>query len=187
MAEKPQTTIATRMSGIREDWLRLTQEEILEPDLPIVDPHHHLWDFPSHRYLLPELLADTGSGHRIEQTVFIECTAMFRADGPPEMRTLGETEFVNGIAAMSARFWSSVSISRMLGRACFRAGVRTSVRRAAGSAAASRSTVEGSGESMNSGLGPAATGRVSSVAHPSRDRSREATTAVPRCLVTKAQ
>ena len=102
MAEKPQTTIATRMSGIREDWLRLTQEEILEPDLPIVDPHHHLWDFPSHRYLLPELLADTGSGHKIEQTVFIECTAMYRADGPPEMRTLGETEFVNGIAAMSA-------------------------------------------------------------------------------------
>jgi predicted TIM-barrel fold metal-dependent hydrolase len=102
MAEKPHSTVATRMSGIREDWLRLTQEEILEPDLAIVDPHHHLWDFPSHRYLLPELLADTNSGHRIEQTVFIECTAMYRADGPPEMRTLGETEFVNGIAAMSA-------------------------------------------------------------------------------------
>ena len=75
MTEKPQTTVATRMSGIREDWLRLTQEEILEPDLPIVDPHHHLWDFPSHRYLLPDLLADTGSGHKIESTVFIECTA----------------------------------------------------------------------------------------------------------------
>ena len=88
--------------GIREDWLRLTQEEILEPDLAIVDPHHHLWDFPSHRYLLPDLLADTGSGHKIESTVFIECTACYRADGPPELRTLGETEFVNGIAAMSA-------------------------------------------------------------------------------------
>ncbi len=102
MTQKPHTTVATRMSGIREDWLRLTQEEILEPDLPIVDPHHHLWDFPAHRYLLPDLLADTGSGHRIEQTVFIECTACYRADGPPELRTLGETEFVNGIAAMSA-------------------------------------------------------------------------------------
>ena len=99
---KPHSTVATRMTGIREDWLRLTQEEVLEPDLAIVDPHHHLWDLPSHRYLLPDLLADTGSGHKIESTVFIECTACYRADGPPELRTLGETEFVNGIAAMSA-------------------------------------------------------------------------------------
>jgi predicted TIM-barrel fold metal-dependent hydrolase len=99
---KPPTTIATRQSGIREEWLALTREEILEPDLPIVDPHHHLWDFPTHRYLLPDLLADTGSGHRIESTIFIECTACYRADGPAELRTLGETEFVNGIAAMSA-------------------------------------------------------------------------------------
>ncbi len=99
---KPHSTVATRMSGIREDWLAKTTEEILEPDLAIVDPHHHLWDFPTHRYLLPELLADTGSGHKIESTVFIECTACYRADGPPAMRTLGETEFVNGIAAMSA-------------------------------------------------------------------------------------
>jgi predicted TIM-barrel fold metal-dependent hydrolase len=102
MVQKPHTTIATRMSGIREDWLARTREEILEPDLPIIDPHHHLWDFPTHRYLLPDLLADTGSGHRIEATVFIECTACYRANGPPELRTLGETEFVNGIAAMSA-------------------------------------------------------------------------------------
>lgn len=99
---KPHTTIATRQSGIREDWLAQAREEILEPDLPIVDPHHHLWDFSTHRYLLPDLLADTGSGHRIESTVFIECTACYRADGPEELRTLGETEFANGIAAMSA-------------------------------------------------------------------------------------
>jgi L-fuconolactonase len=99
---KPHSTVATRMSGIREDWLAKTTEEILEPDLAIVDPHHHLWDFPTHRYLLPDLLADTGSGHKIESTVFIECTACYRADGPPAMRTLGETEFVNGISAMSA-------------------------------------------------------------------------------------
>src|SRR5262245_10767089 len=100
--EKPQTTVATRASGIREHWLAQVSEEILEPELPIVDPHHHLWDFPAHRYLLPELLADTGTGHRIESTVFIECTACYRADGPSELKPLGETEFVNGIAAMSA-------------------------------------------------------------------------------------
>ena len=99
---KPHSTVATRMSGIREDWLKQQREEILEPDLAIVDPHHHLWDFPAHRYLLPELLADTGSGHKIESTVFIECTACYRADGANELRPLGETEFANGIAAMAA-------------------------------------------------------------------------------------
>lgn len=99
---KPHSTVATRMSGIREDWLDQVREEILEPDLAIVDPHHHLWDFPAHRYLLPDLLADTGSGHKIDSTVFIECTACYRADGASELRPLGETEFANGIAAMSA-------------------------------------------------------------------------------------
>lgn len=90
------------MAGVRQEWLDLTREEIIEPGLPIVDPHHHLWDFPQHRYLLNDLLADTGSGHRIESTVFIECTACYRADGPEEMKPVGEVEFVNGIAAMSA-------------------------------------------------------------------------------------
>ena len=95
-------------------------EAILEPDLPIVDPHHHLWDrrnyatpaAPTHpfitaiadaqRYLLDELLADTGSGHNVRATVFVECGAMYRADGPADLRCVGETEFVNGVAAMSA-------------------------------------------------------------------------------------
>ena len=95
-------------------------EAILEPELPIVDPHHHLWDRrmlppatgpehpfttaikPAQRYLLDELLADTGSGHNVIATVFLECRAFYKADGPVEMRCVGETEFVNGIAAMSA-------------------------------------------------------------------------------------
>jgi len=77
-------------------------EEVLEPQLPIVDPHHHLWDHPQNRYLLDELLADTGSGHHITTTVFVECMSMYRADGPDEMKPVGETEFVNGVAAMSA-------------------------------------------------------------------------------------
>jgi len=77
-------------------------EEILEPDLPICDPHHHLWDFPGSRYLLPELLADLQSGHNVRSTVFVECTSFYRASGPEELRMVGETEFVNGIAAMAA-------------------------------------------------------------------------------------
>jgi L-fuconolactonase len=98
------------------------REAILEPDLPIVDPHHHLWDRPAAmlaglpppqhgfdkvtrrvpRYLLDEILADLGSGHNIRATVFVQCGAMYRAGGPAGMRPVGETEFVNGVAAMSA-------------------------------------------------------------------------------------
>jgi predicted TIM-barrel fold metal-dependent hydrolase len=83
-------------------WLALRQEETIEPGLEIVDPHHHLWDHPGNRFLLDQLLADVGSGHKITETVFIECGSMYRADGPPEMKFVGETEFVNGTAAMSA-------------------------------------------------------------------------------------
>jgi L-fuconolactonase len=96
-------------------------EAILEPDLPIVDPHHHLWDRASTltaparaehdfdrmlrlspRYLLDELLADLNSGHNVRATVFVQCGAMYRADGPAAFKPVGETEFVNGVAAMCA-------------------------------------------------------------------------------------
>ena len=90
----------------REQWLAQVKEKALEPDLPICDPHHHLWDFrpdsPEPRYLLDEILKDTNSGHNIVSTVFIECHSMYRADGPEELKPIGEVEFVNGIAAMSA-------------------------------------------------------------------------------------
>jgi len=87
---------------VREEWLDRRKEPILEPSLPIVDPHHHLWDRPEWRYLLDELRADTDSGHNIVATVFVQARAMTRAAGPVEMRPVGETEFVNGVAAMSA-------------------------------------------------------------------------------------
>ena len=89
------------------DWLALTQEPTLEPDLPICDPHHHLWDFrtarmPYQRYLLHELAADIQSGHNVRSTVFVEARAMYLSDGPEEMRPVGEVEFVQGQAAASA-------------------------------------------------------------------------------------
>src|SRR4030088_2507190 len=84
------------------EWLGKRTEEILEPDLPIIDPHHHLWDHPGSRYMLDEIVHDTASGHRVLATVFVECMSMYRADGPAPMRPVGETEFVNGIAAQSA-------------------------------------------------------------------------------------
>jgi hypothetical protein len=86
-----------------EAWLATqVAEAILDPARPIVDPHHHLWDRGGHRYLLPELLSDTGSGHAVIATVFVDCVAFYREGGAREMKPLGETEFANGVAAMSA-------------------------------------------------------------------------------------
>ena len=87
-----------------QNWLALTRETALEPQLAIIDPHHHFWDLPDRtpeRYLLAQLVADT-KGHNVRQTVFIECGSMYRADGPEEFRVVGETELVQGIAAESA-------------------------------------------------------------------------------------
>ena len=101
MAATP-TLPASTYLAVREDWLGRRKEAILEPDLAIVDPHHHLWDRPTWRYMLGELVADASSGHNIVATVFVQCRAMHRIDGPVEMRPLGEVEFANGVAAMSA-------------------------------------------------------------------------------------
>ena len=114
------------------DWLALTVEEPLEPGLPICDPHHHLWDLHTarvaQRYLLDEILEDVSSGHNVVSTVFIECGAMFKPTGPEAMRPIGETEFVNGIAAMSA--------SGLYGKARIAAGIIGTVNLRLGDAAA---------------------------------------------------
>jgi L-fuconolactonase len=89
-----------------DDWLAQVQENILEPNLPICDTHHHLWDHREgrvdKRYMMDEIQADLQSGHNIVSSVFVECHAMYRTDGPDDMKPLGEVEFVNGIAAMAA-------------------------------------------------------------------------------------
>ena len=91
-------------SGKPDDtWLAKQEKEpILEPELPIIDTHHHLWDRGGWTYLLPELLADLATGHNVVATVFEECRSMYRANGLVEMRPVGEVEFVAGIAAISA-------------------------------------------------------------------------------------
>lgn len=86
-------------------WLSQVQEETLEPDLPICDAHHHLWrgaGATGSPYLLADLHRDTGSGHNVVQTVFLECHAEYRTDGPEHLRCVGETAFVADIAAASA-------------------------------------------------------------------------------------
>ena len=86
------------------DWLALTQEPTLEPEIPICDPHHHFWDrrparIPYQNYLLSELYEDLNSGHNVRSTVFVETNAMYRPNGPEEMKPVGEVEFVQGLAA----------------------------------------------------------------------------------------
>jgi len=85
----------------RAEWLARVTEAALEPDLPIVDPHHHLWDRPGWPYMMPDLLADTNTGHNIVSTVFVECCAFHKGTGPEEVKPVGETQFVAGVAAMS--------------------------------------------------------------------------------------
>ncbi len=88
------------------DWLALTPEQALEPEIAICDPHHHFWDYrteriPYQRYLLHELADDVNGGHNVRSTVFVEARSMYRPGGPEEMRPVGEVEFVQGLAAAS--------------------------------------------------------------------------------------
>jgi predicted TIM-barrel fold metal-dependent hydrolase len=86
----------------REDWLALRKEEIIDPGRPIVDPHHHLWDRGGQRYLIEEMAGDIASGHNVIATVYVEARSMYRAGGQEPLRPVGEVEFANGAAAMSA-------------------------------------------------------------------------------------
>src|SRR5258708_14611061 len=91
------------LNPVRQDWLDRHKEPALEPELPIVDPHHHLWVRPGgYRYMLDDFMADAGTGHNIVATVFVHANSMYRDSGPIEMRPVGETEFVNGMAAICA-------------------------------------------------------------------------------------
>ncbi|CAE6850937.1 hypothetical protein R69746_07350 [Paraburkholderia aspalathi] len=87
---------------VRPEWLALHEEPVLEPDLPIVDAHHHLWDRHGARFLAHEFLDDIRSGHRIDATVYVQCRSMLRSGGPAQMAPVGEVEFANGVAAMAA-------------------------------------------------------------------------------------
>jgi len=87
--------------GEHEAWLREVEEPVLEPDLPIVDAHHHLWIRGDAPYLLREYAEDLHTGHRVVASVFAECHSMYRVAGPEALRPVGEMEFVAGVAAMS--------------------------------------------------------------------------------------
>src|SRR5690242_19753826 len=99
----------------RPDWLAQRQEDIIEPERVIVDPHHHLWDRGGQRYLIEEMAADIATGHNVVATVYVDCRSMYRASGPEAFRPVGEVEFANGVAAMGA--------SGAYGRALICAGI----------------------------------------------------------------
>jgi predicted TIM-barrel fold metal-dependent hydrolase len=87
---------------VRADWLAQRKEPVRDATCPIVDPHHHLWQRGAWRYLFDDVLVDLNCGHNIRATVYVQGHAMHRAAGPRELRPVGETEFANGVAAMSA-------------------------------------------------------------------------------------
>jgi predicted TIM-barrel fold metal-dependent hydrolase len=89
------------LGGIDERWLATLREPALEPERAICDPHHHLWDHPTSRYLLDELVADT-SEHNVVKTVFVECGSMYAEDQSDELAPVGETVFVQAVAEQSA-------------------------------------------------------------------------------------
>ena len=106
----------------RQEWLDQVQEVVIDPGRAIVDPHHHLWDRPERgSYLLDDLRADTGSGHHVTDTVFVECGAGYLQDGPEHLRPVGETAFVAAIAAESRRS-PGARISGIVARADLRLG-----------------------------------------------------------------
>ena len=108
-------TDLAKMKTDLQAWLDSVSEEIVDPDRRIVDPHHHLWHarmMPE--YLLDDLWADTGSGHRVEQTVFMECRAEYREDGPEHLRSLGEVDFVVEIAEASRKDAGQAEIAALI-------------------------------------------------------------------------
>ena len=100
-------------------WYGAVQEEIVDPGRPIIDSHHHLWETTSMwgTYVLEDLWADTESGHNIEKTVFIDCRSGYRPDGPEHLRPIGETEFIAGVAAESAKREGTATIAGIVSHA----------------------------------------------------------------------
>jgi predicted TIM-barrel fold metal-dependent hydrolase len=98
-AAAPGGELEGTMQGVKRG---APSEPILDPGVAIIDAHHHLYDRPGRRYLLDDYLSDIGSGHDVVASVYVETLAFARPDGPEDLRPLGEIEFANGVAAMSA-------------------------------------------------------------------------------------
>ena len=94
MQKAPSEPSSGNYLAVRDDWLALHKEEILEPALPIIDAHHHFYDRPGWTYLADEYRADAGSGHKVRASVYMQALTRYRADGPQAMKPVGETDYV---------------------------------------------------------------------------------------------
>jgi predicted TIM-barrel fold metal-dependent hydrolase len=92
------TTKEEAVITTRPDWLAQRLEAPLQPDMPIVDPHHHLWDRGGEPYFLPELLEDAQAGHHVVATVYLDCHTGYYSDGPEHLRSVGEVAYAASIA-----------------------------------------------------------------------------------------
>jgi len=107
-------------SGARHRaWADQIEEPVLDPELPICDAHHHLWPDTGHTgwpYTLPDLRTDTGSGHNVVRTVFLECRTQYRESGPEHLRPVGEVAFAANAAKESERS-AGAEIAAIVGHA----------------------------------------------------------------------
>ena len=102
------------------EWLNQVTEAVIDPEREIVDPHHHLWPPGPLHYDLPELLGDTGGGHNVTQTVFIECGSSYLVDGPEHLRCVGETRYVADAATKSRERLEQATIAGIVAHADLR-------------------------------------------------------------------
>lgn len=77
--------VAGNYLAIRASWLALHSEPVMEPDLPIVDAHHHFYDRPGWTYLADDYLADVQTGHNIQASVYMQAQTRYRSEGPEHM------------------------------------------------------------------------------------------------------
>lgn len=108
-----------------QSWLNQVSEEPIEPNQRIIDPHHHLWRRPENDYLINDLWEDTGTGHQVKMTVFVECGAEYLTQGPEEERSLGETTFVAQQAEVSRGEPMQATIAGIVGKIDLRLPTQT--------------------------------------------------------------
>ncbi|BEP58818.1 MULTISPECIES: amidohydrolase [unclassified Variovorax] len=112
---------ASNYLAVREDWLSLSQEEVLEPELKIVDAHHHFYDRPGWHYLQEQYIADARSGHDVRASVYMQAMTRYRLDGPDVLKPVGETAFVVESTRAMARDVPQVALG-IVGHADLRVG-----------------------------------------------------------------
>jgi predicted TIM-barrel fold metal-dependent hydrolase len=120
-AMKPATS--SNYLPVRDEWLAQRHEAIIEPELPIIDAHHHFYDRPGWTYLADEYLADARSGHNVKASVYMQAQTSYRTEGPEALRPVGETAYVAAVAGQHTAGRPQLAAG-IVGHADLRAGAR---------------------------------------------------------------